>query len=78
VKSVPPVDAAVAILVVVATIPRAWISSVVARHRAREESRYRCLRALPPGSRVVDLGEHGMLIDVGGRVDREAHPHDIR
>jgi hypothetical protein len=27
----------------------------------------RTLKALPPGSRMIDLGEHGLLIEIGER-----------
>ncbi|NUP50219.1 MAG: hypothetical protein HOW97_23355 [Catenulispora sp.] len=32
---------------------------------ARENARIEHLRILPPGSRLLDLGENGLLIEVG-------------
>jgi hypothetical protein len=48
-----------------ATIIAAWLRARSLRQQAREKSRRDCLRGLPGGSRVIDLGEHGMVIDVG-------------
>jgi hypothetical protein len=45
----------------VTTIVRAWLE------RAPRQSCPDCRRGLPPGSRVIDLGEHGFVIEVGGR-----------
>ena len=39
----------------------AWLQA-----RAREQARGEQLRELPPGSRVIDLGEHGIVVEVGG------------
>jgi hypothetical protein len=44
---------------------RLWVWERVAVSRAREASRRDHARQLPPGSRIVDLGRHGMVIDVG-------------
>ena len=60
------VTAAVAAVPVVV---RAWSRQAAAQRRAREQARCDHLRHLPPGSRVVDLGRHGMVIEVGGRDD---------
>jgi preprotein translocase subunit YajC len=63
----------VTLIAVVATIVAAassggsaWLQARVRRQRAREQARGAQLRELPPGSRVIDLGEHGIVIDVGG------------
>lgn len=61
-----------AVTAAVAAIPvvvRVWAWQAVAWRRAREQARCDHLRHLPPGSRVVDLGRHGMVIEVGGRDD---------
>jgi hypothetical protein len=54
----------------------AWVRARVQRHRAREAARRDHLRDLPPGSRVIDLGEHGIVIEVGS-AGRELSP-DVR
>lgn len=54
----------------------AWVRGRAQRHRAREAARRDHLRDLPHGSRVIDLGEHGMVIEVGG-AGRELPP-DVR
>jgi hypothetical protein len=54
-----------------ATIARAWIKAR-GRQRATEESGRDRLSDLPLGSRVIDFGDHGMVIEVGGR---NGQPH---
>jgi hypothetical protein len=44
------------------------VTARVRRHRAREAARRDHLRYLPPGSRIVDLGDRGLTIEVGDRV----------
>jgi hypothetical protein len=44
----------------------------MAWRQMREQARCDHIRRLPPGSRVLDLGRHGMVIEVGGRDDGEA------
>jgi len=72
------VTAASAVTGAVATAAAAWLQARRQRQQAREESRRDHLDHLPPGSRVVDLGEHGVVIEVGGspaagaRNDRDA------
>lgn len=44
---------------------RLWVWERAAGRRAREASRRDHVRYLPAGSRIVDLGRHGMVIDVG-------------
>lgn len=51
----------------VTTIATAWLRARSQELRAREESRSVCRPGLPPGSRIIDLGEHGIVIEVGGR-----------
>jgi hypothetical protein len=48
-----------------AAFMRAWLLSRVQRQKAREASRCDHVRCVPPGSRIVDLGERGMMIEVG-------------
>jgi hypothetical protein len=36
------------------------------RERLRRRRLSRDLLALPPGSRVIDLGEHGLVMEIGG------------
>src|SRR5262247_1456822 len=51
----------------VATTITAGVSAGAnAWQRAREDARGRQLRQLPPGSRLIDFGEHGIVIEVGG------------
>ena len=54
----------------------AWLQARVRQQRAREQARGAQLRELPPGSRVIDLGKHGIVIEVGseraGQTDRDA------
>jgi preprotein translocase subunit YajC len=40
----------------------AWLQARVRQQRAREQARGEQLRELPPGSRVIDLGEHGIVV----------------
>ncbi|WP_061296981.1 hypothetical protein [Herbidospora cretacea] len=42
-----------------------WLRVHLQRIRLREESRRDHIRHLPPGSRVLDLGSRGVVIDVG-------------
>lgn len=42
-----------------------WFRARIQRHRAREEARADHVRNLGPGSRLVDLGENGILIEFG-------------
>jgi hypothetical protein len=71
--------AASAITGATAATARAWLHTRMQRQQAREHSRREHLQRLPPGSRVVDLGEHGIVIDVGGRADVGASdPHGTR
>jgi len=59
--------AASAVTGAAATVAAAWLRSRSQWQQAREESRRDHLHHLPPGSRVVDLGEHGVVIEVGGQ-----------
>ena len=49
---------------------RLWAWKRVAERQAREASRCDHVHHLPAGSRIVDLGRHGMIIDVGTREER--------
>lgn len=44
----------------------AWLQARIRQRRDREQARGEQLRELPPGSRVIDLGEHGIVVEVGG------------
>ena len=52
------------------TIATVWLRTRSQETRARENSRRSQMRELPPGSRIVDLGRRGMVIDVGGTPGR--------
>jgi len=54
-----------AVTVAATSITTALLRARSQRQLAREASRQNCLRELPPGSHVIDLGEHGMIIYVG-------------
>ena len=57
----------------VTTIARAWLE------RAQwQKSCPDCRRGLPPGSRVMDLGEHGLVIEIGGGAEGEDHLNATR
>jgi hypothetical protein len=45
-----------------------WLKARGRRPAARAGVRWEEAGYLPPGSRVVDLGRHGLVIDVGGTV----------
>jgi len=55
---------------------RAWLRSRVQCRQAREVSRRDHVRCLPPGSRIVDLGERGVIVEVGGRTASAGRPAD--
>lgn len=76
---VDPVTVAWVISVItgaVGTAVSVWVRGRVQRCRAREEARIEHLHRLPPGSRLIDLGERGLVIEVGG-AGRELSP-DVR
>jgi hypothetical protein len=50
------------------TITVGWLKARV--QREREESRRQHVGALPAGSRIIDLGERGILIEVGAQEGR--------
>ncbi|GAA3613449.1 hypothetical protein GCM10022419_118190 [Nonomuraea rosea] len=54
-----------AVLVAGVTIVGAWLRSVVRRERNRDVARRDLVRRLPTGSRILDLGKRGMLIEFG-------------
>lgn len=47
---------------------RAW--ERVMQRQVKEAARGERVRNLPQGSRIVEFGDHGMVIDVGGGEDR--------
>jgi hypothetical protein len=49
------------------TLGMGWLKARVQQRRAREESRRQHVRMLPAHSRIIDLGEHGIVIEVGVR-----------
>lgn len=53
-----------------ATIAAVWLRTRAQQLNGREKARRDQLRDLPPGSRIVDLGKHGLIIDIGGKDDR--------
>lgn len=65
-------DTIVAVSTVCASVVsavHAWAWQRVARKRGRETAGHQHVRHLPVGSRIVDLGDRGLLIDIG---------HDVR
>lgn len=56
-----------AVITAVTTIAGTWLKARVQLRRCREESRRQHVRMLPTGSRVIDLGERGIFIEVGGQ-----------
>lgn len=54
-----------AVLVAGVTVVGAWLRSVVSREKSREVARRDLVRRLPEGSRILDLGKHGILIEFG-------------
>jgi hypothetical protein len=77
-----PVTAATiasAIVGAAATVLGVWLSWRAERRRSRDAARRDYANHLPPGSRIVDLGRHGAVIDIGGQIaEREDHPHDVQ
>lgn len=59
-----------------ATVARAWVQAH-GRQQARKESGLDRLSDLPLGSRVIDFGRHGMVIEVGGRNDQVHKDHHV-
>lgn len=47
------------------TIARAWMRARGERQRVKECSRQDYIRSLPPGSRIIDLGKNGLVIEMG-------------
>lgn len=68
--------AACALTGAVTTMAGAWLRARSQRQRAREKSRRDHLRDLPPGSRIIDLGEHGIVIEVGDRAASAENDRD--
>lgn len=52
------------------TIARAWLRAHGERLRVKERSRQDYVRSLPPGSRIIDLGKNGLVIEMGPRPAR--------
>jgi hypothetical protein len=44
------------------TLAGSWLQGRMARRSLQQHA-----RQLPPGSRVIDLGGHGIVIEIGGR-----------
>lgn len=63
-----------AIAAATSAVMRSWALVRVHRQRAWEEAQCDHLHCLPPGSRVIDLGEHRLVIEVGGDTGREPSP----
>lgn len=67
-----PVTWAAAATAAMASLPgaiRAWAWQRAARSAAREKARADHVRHLPSGSRIVDLGRRGVMVEIGGRDD---------
>ncbi|MCX5327849.1 hypothetical protein [Streptomyces sp. NBC_00140] len=59
-----------AVITAITTIASGWLKARVQLRRSREESRQKHVRTLPTGSRIIDLGERGIIIEVGGKEGR--------
>ncbi|WP_405600370.1 hypothetical protein OG741_21825 [Streptomyces sp. NBC_01410] len=57
-------------LTCITTITAGWLKARLQLRRAREESRRQHVRMLPTGSRIIDLGKRGIVIEVGTRKGR--------
>ena len=76
---VTAVTIASAIAGAAATVLGMWLSWRTERRRDQDAARRDYANRLPPGSRIVDLGKHGAVIDIGGQAaEREDHPHDVK
>jgi preprotein translocase subunit YajC len=64
-----------AVCAAVATIAVAWLQVRGRRQQARDRARQDHVCSLPPGSRVVDLGRHGLVIEIGPRPGGEGNHH---
>ena len=51
-------------------IARMWLRAGGDRQRARERSRHDYVCSLPSGSRIIDLGKNGLVIEIGPRPAR--------
>ena len=58
-------SAGTAVLGVLGTLGAVWLREHRRRRQLREQARRDHVRCLPPGSRIVDLGGYGMVIDIG-------------
>lgn len=69
-----PVTTTAAVLAAVGgaltAITTGWLKARVQQRRDREESRRQHVHSLPAGSRIIDLGERGIVIEVGAREGR--------
>jgi hypothetical protein len=73
----PVTTAAVtAIIGTVGTVLGAWAQGRAQRRSRREESRGSPGGCLPPGSKVIDLGEYKLVIEVIRVTGRELRPDD--
>lgn len=69
---------AVAALNAVSVCWRAWARDRGHHRQEHEDARCDLVRQLPRGSRIIDLGKRGMVIEVGSGTDRELPPDDTR
>jgi hypothetical protein len=58
------------------TFLRARVRARVQRYKAHQASRRDHVRCLPPGSRLLDLGERGVLVEIGPSVTDRERPID--
>jgi len=63
-ESMDTASTATAISGAVAALAASCFKARTQRHRAREEARADHVRNLGPGSRLLDLGEGGILIEI--------------
>ena len=70
VDGVEHVSTAAAVIAAAAAIIRSLAAAWVRCCRIREQARAERVRHLPPDSRMWDLGEHGLFVEVGGECDR--------
>ncbi|HET9970330.1 MAG TPA: hypothetical protein VFQ68_19005 [Streptosporangiaceae bacterium] len=76
-----PVTVATAVTAVagmLGTLVTAGVRGRTARAIAREAARRDHVRYLRSGSRIIDLGDRGVMIEVGNPAGREAAPDEPR
>lgn len=60
------------------TLGSIWLRSRLQHHRLREEARRDHVRRLPAGSWLLDMGRHGVIIEIGTAEPTPRSPTDER